>query len=526
MMIDSVFRPEPLAWLYQPPNGGLDSRSRSYRGFNRQSRVRSLRPARPVRVELDTGDLLTLTNSDGATPVLLIPLNASGEFSPTSIGLQSNSVLSVEQLAQMAVLPAAGVGLSRLFDRYRADGGVHKEHQLAAIRVFDDKTAPGETFIVRSTQSVSLWLLVDPAFSMSLNALYAGGSGGSITFEQVKHSASSLSVLPEPLADVRDEFTVPRGTALSYELKAGETVQVIDVEGQQCSDFMAMRCDALDQGEERFIDSTVTRSMVRGAYPIPGLHDKFFDQDMRPLLKLKQDTVGRHDTYAFACTARGYEERGFFGHLNCSDNISAAYERYGIKARAAWPAINFFFNSWIDHNDNLMQSDEAWSQPGDYVALEAITDLVAVTTACPDDVDPINGWNPTDVHVRIYRKEAKISHAVAYRSEPDAEPIMTEHSAFHKRTSALTRDYSVARDLWLPQTFEATRVQQEYEACRTGVTIQDMSSIRKFDVLGPDAEKLLQIALSRDITKLSVNRGIYALMCDEGLSLCSVQCQI
>ena len=178
-MIDSVFRPEPLAWLYQPPNGGLDSRSRSYRGFNRHSRVRTLRPARPVRVELDTGDLLTLTNSDGATPVLLIPLNASGEFSPTSIGLQSNSVLGVEQLAQMAVLPAAGVGLSRLFDRYRADGGVHKEHQLAAIRVFDDKTAPGETFIVRSTQSVSLWLLVDPAFSMSLNALYAGGSGGS-----------------------------------------------------------------------------------------------------------------------------------------------------------------------------------------------------------------------------------------------------------------------------------------------------------------------------------------------------------
>jgi len=42
-----------------------------------------------------------------------------------------------------------------------------------------------------------------------------------------------------------------------------------------------------------------------------------------------------------------------------------------------------------------------------------------------------------------------------------------------------------------------------------------MSSLRKFDLLGPDAEALLQNALTRDITKLSVNRGVYALMCDD-----------
>ena len=47
--------------------------------------------------------------------------------------------------------------------------------------------------------------------------------------------------------------------------------------------------------------------------PIPGLFDKFYDQDMQPLLAVMQDTVGRHDTFALACTARGYEERGFPG---------------------------------------------------------------------------------------------------------------------------------------------------------------------------------------------------------------------
>jgi len=46
-----------------------------------------------------------------------------------------------------------------------------------------------------------------------------------------------------------------------------------------------------------------------------------------------------------------------------------------------------------------------------------------------------------------------------------------------------------------------------------------MSSLRKFDVLGPDAENLLQRALTRDIRKLSVNRGVYALLCDESGSV-------
>jgi len=46
-----------------------------------------------------------------------------------------------------------------------------------------------------------------------------------------------------------------------------------------------------------------------------------------------------------------------------------------------------------------------------------------------------------------------------------------------------------------------------------------MSSLRKFDVLGPDAEMLLDIALTRNISKLALNRGVYALMCDESGSV-------
>ena len=163
----------------------------------------------------------------------------------------------------------------------------------------------------------------------------------------------------------------------------------------------------------------------------------------------------------------------------------------------------------------MIASDEAWSRPGDYVTMQALTDLVCVSTACPDDVDPINGWNPTDIHVRIYEENSAITHAVAWRENPEDAAKMTAHSAFHPRTSKLTSSFQVARNLWMPASYDATGAVEEYWACRQAATLQDMSGLHKFDIVGPDALTLLQHCLTRDVSRLSVHRGLYALMCDE-----------
>ncbi|WP_254442552.1 DUF1989 domain-containing protein [Ruegeria arenilitoris] len=379
------------------------------------------------------------------------------------------------------------------------------------IQIFESSTEAGENYIFRMRQSARVFIIapVTPGF------IETGGGGAFRVEVKLPENQIERASLPEPLGKIVDEWRVTRGTARAYSVNKGQFIQVIDVEGQQCSDFMAMRADTLDAGIERYIDSTVSRTMARSAYPLPGLHDKFFDQDIKPLLAVRQDTVGRHDTFALACTARGYEERGFPGHLNCSDNISDAFEPFGIGRRRAWPAINFFFNSWIDWADNAIASDEAWSRPGDYVAMQALTDLVCVSTACPDDVDPINGWNPTDVHVRVYEKNSTITHSVAWRANPEDAVKMTAHSAFHPRTSKLTSSFHVSRDLWMPTQYDATGAVEEYWACKRAATLQDMSGLRKFDIVGPDALDLLQACLTRDVSKLSVHRGCYALMCDE-----------
>ena len=46
-------------------------------------------------------------------------------------------------------------------------------------------------------------------------------------------------VLPEPLGEVTYEKLIKRRTVETYEVKAGEYIQIIDTSGRQCSDFLA-----------------------------------------------------------------------------------------------------------------------------------------------------------------------------------------------------------------------------------------------------------------------------------------------
>ena len=188
--------------------------------------------------------------------------------------------------------------------------------------------------------------------------------------------------LPAPLAEPRLDLRVEKATALAYEVRAGEYIQVIDVEGRQCSDFLAFHRAKLEDGVERGLDATVTRTLMGNAYPTPGLQGKFYDADMVPLVEVVRDTVGRHDTFALACTAKYYEDMGYPGHTNCTDNFNRELDPYAIAARKGWPALNFFYNTAFD-SSLLLTLDEPWSRPGDYVLLRALTDLVCSVLGLP-----------------------------------------------------------------------------------------------------------------------------------------------
>lgn len=159
--------------------------------------------------------------------------------------------------------------------------------------------------------------------------------------------------------------------------------------------------------------------------------------------------------------------------------------------------------------------DEPWSRPGDYVLLRANRDLICASSACPDDIDPANGWNPTDIHVRIYDSELEFPRAIAHRITPEELPRMTKTSGFHPKIAALTKRLIEYRGYWVAAEYEGWGAQAEYLACRERVAMIDLSPLRKFEVTGPDAEAFLQYVLTRNVRRLAVGEIAYSAICLE-----------
>ena len=327
-----------------------------------------------------------------------------------------------------------------------------------------------------------------------------------------KNPTNPSDRLPEPLAKALKEIRVKDSSAVAYKVKAGQYIQIIDVEGQQCSDFQAFLVEDLNNNEELCLDPTVTRSQMLASYPAPGTHDKFYNQNSIPLVEVIQDTVCRHDTFGLACNAKYYDDRGFPGHINCTENFNKSLADYGVKPRRNWAAVNLFFNTAIEESHSLT-SDVSWSRPGDYVLLRAVDDLVCVSSACPDDTTSANGWNPTDIHVRIYDKSNNFSSATAFRPDPQSIPTMTKETGFHKNTSKLTKNFDNYNGYWLPLEYTNLGTIKEYWQCREGVVMIDLAPLRKFEVYGQDAEALMQYAITKDVRKLSIGQVAYSAMC-------------
>ena len=249
-------------------------------------------------------------------------------------------------------------------------------------------------------------------------------------------------------------------------------------------------------------------------FPGPGLFSKFYDTDHEPLVEVVRDTVGIHDTFNLACTSKYYEDSGYFGHANCSDNLNDSMKKYGVEEKKGWHAINLFFNT-SSGGQNSVTSDESYARPGDYVIFKALKDLTCGTTACPSDIDSCNGWNPTDIFVRTYEKSKEFTKSYGFRMKTDSENKLTRNTGFYERTSKLTRNFVDARGFWLPNDYTKHGVINEYNACREDAVLIDLSSLRKFEILGPDAEELMNYTLTRNIKKLSVGQIVYSAMCYE-----------
>jgi urea carboxylase-associated protein 1 len=204
----------------------------------------------------------------------------------------------------------------------------------------------------------------------------------------------ALAGLPRHI--ILDEV-VPARACWDHLLRNGETLRIVDLEGNQAVDFLLYA--ALDDTERYSAQDTIAAQ--RNIFLRTG--SILMSNEGRPMARISATTVAYHDTVGGACSCESNTLR--YGHHtksqhSCVDNFLSSNARHGRGKRDMVSNINWFMNVPVEADGTLGIVDGI-SAAGLSVDLEARMDVIAVISNCPQINNPCNGFNPTPVRVVI-----------------------------------------------------------------------------------------------------------------------------
>ena len=193
---------------------------------------------------------------------------------------------------------------------------------------------------------------------------------------------------------------VPAGEAWIREIRAGQYLRIVDVDGNQAADTLFY--NAHDY-EDRYSAQDTIRAQAN-IYLTAGT--RLMSSKGNVLLTIVADTCGRHDTLGGACATESNMVRYGLetGHMHaCRQSFVKALAEWGrgLEKRDIAPNINFFMNVPVTSDGRLTFADGV-SGPGKYVELRADMDVLALISNCPQLNNPCNAYDPTPVRVLIW----------------------------------------------------------------------------------------------------------------------------
>jgi urea carboxylase-associated protein 1 len=206
------------------------------------------------------------------------------------------------------------------------------------------------------------------------------------------------SALPDTSATYRE--VIDSGLGYSHLIKKGETVRIVDLEGNQAVDTLFY--SAADSSER--YDASATIIAQQNIYLTTGT--KLMSSEGNVLLTIVADTCGRHDTLGGACAAESNQVRYAIEkrHMhNCRDSflLELALRQPHMNKRDITSNINFFMNVPVTPEGGLRFADGI-SDAGRYVELRAEMDVLILISNCPQLNNPCNAYNPTPVEVLVF----------------------------------------------------------------------------------------------------------------------------
>lgn len=204
--------------------------------------------------------------------------------------------------------------------------------------------------------------------------------------------------------------TVEAGDSFVYEVKAGQYLRIVDLEGNQA-------VDTLFYNAHNYADRYSAQDTIRAQaniYLTTGT--KLISTQRNVLLTIVADTCGRHDTLGGACSTESnmvryaIEKRSMHacrqsflkGALAWSQKTGLELDKRDLTAN-----INFFMNVPVTPDGELHFADGV-SDAGKYVEMRAEMDTLIVISNCPQLNNPCNAYNPTPVQVLIWNDETSV----------------------------------------------------------------------------------------------------------------------
>ncbi|WP_216591335.1 urea amidolyase associated protein UAAP2 [Streptomyces brasiliscabiei] len=204
------------------------------------------------------------------------------------------------------------------------------------------------------------------------------------------------TVTPRTAATPRTAV-VPARAAWSAVIRAGESLTLTDLHGNQAVDFLVY--DAHDTAVRYSAPDTVHAQ--GGIFLTTG--SVLMSNEHTPLMTVTADDVGRHDTVGGACSKESNTLR--YGHHTwsqhaCVDNFLAEGAKHGLGKRDLVSNVNWYMNVPVE-KDGTLGIVDGISAPGLALTLRAERDVLVLISNCPQINNPCNGFDPTAVEVTI-----------------------------------------------------------------------------------------------------------------------------
>ncbi len=183
---------------------------------------------------------------------------------------------------------------------------------------------------------------------------------------------------------------IPPRSGVSFILKKNQRLKVVDIEGEQVSDFICYNFH--DKAE--YLSSGRTIDYAESIYLTKG--HAFYSNRSNVMFNMIEDTVGRHDFLLTPCSADTF--RIIYGHTQphhgCFGNLCNALKEYEISPDEIPTCFNIFMNVPVDGITGKVTVLPPKSKAGDFVILQSRMDLIIGMTACSAEMSNNYSFKP------------------------------------------------------------------------------------------------------------------------------------